>query len=115
MKKLAGILFGLGLALNAHALCVNPDGALGDPSVPAFSAQEMLPSCEATTAGRAGQKGEQADLGARANGQHEAAAPPIHIDPAPSGSPAGFLHPQRVMRNLMSFSGCLCSLATIST
>jgi hypothetical protein len=38
MKKLAGILLGLGLALNAHALCVNPGGSPDDPSVPASSA-----------------------------------------------------------------------------
>lgn len=36
-----------GLSLNAHALCVNPDGSLDDKSVPPGSiAVEMLPVCQ---------------------------------------------------------------------
>lgn len=37
-----------GFSLNAHALCVKPDGSLDDASVPEGSvAKEMLPACEA--------------------------------------------------------------------
>lgn len=56
MKKNAGVLFGLGLAsfaLNAHALCVNPDGSLDDPSVPPESvAMDVMPSCAPTAGGK---------------------------------------------------------------
>jgi hypothetical protein len=54
MKKLAATLFGLGLAglaMNAHALCVNPDGSLDDSSVPPGSVvMDMLPACDAAAA-----------------------------------------------------------------
>lgn len=76
MKKLAGALFGLGLALNAHALCVNPDGSLDDPSVPTFSVQEALPNCEAGTGYSTEQGGEQADPGAGAKAQQDEATTP---------------------------------------
>lgn len=52
-NKTAAILFGLGLAgltLNAHALCVNADGTLSDPSIPTGSlALDVMPSCEPTS------------------------------------------------------------------
>jgi hypothetical protein len=36
-----------GLTVNAHALCVNPDGTLDDASMsPSTIAVEMLPACE---------------------------------------------------------------------
>lgn len=51
MKKFASVLSGLslaGLALNAYALCVNPDGSLDDPSMSSGSiAMDMVPSCDA--------------------------------------------------------------------
>lgn len=49
MKKHASALLMLvitGLSLNAHALCVKPDGSLNDSSVPAGSVvADMLPAC----------------------------------------------------------------------
>lgn len=49
MKKHASALLMLavtGLSLNAHALCVNPDGSLDDRSVPTGSVvADMLPAC----------------------------------------------------------------------
>jgi hypothetical protein len=40
-----------GLAFNAHALCVNPDGSLDDASVPVASVSvEVLPACEISSA-----------------------------------------------------------------
>ena len=60
MNKFAVLLAGLGLAglsLTAHALCVNPDGSLDDPSVTSSTvATDMLPTCQgAPTGGKAAQ------------------------------------------------------------
>lgn len=49
MKKRSNALLLLvlaGVAFNAHALCVNPDGSLDDPSMsPSTIAVEELPAC----------------------------------------------------------------------
>ena len=51
MNKFAGTLLALGLAgaaMNAHALCVKPNGSLDDPSVPPGAVvMDMVPPCDA--------------------------------------------------------------------
>lgn len=54
MKNSAAALLGLGLvgvAMNAHALCINPDGSLDDSSIPPSSVvMDMVPTCDAEKA-----------------------------------------------------------------
>ena len=54
MKKQPHVLLLIvlaGLAFNAHALCVNPDGSLDDASVPVANVSvEVLPACESPSA-----------------------------------------------------------------
>lgn len=61
MNKFAGTLLALGLAgaaMNAHALCVKPNGSLDDPSVPPGAVvMDMVPPCDAATTSAAGQPG----------------------------------------------------------
>ena len=59
-----------GFALNAHALCVNPDGSLDDASIPeGMVSIDVLPACDDPAPGAAGGTQKKAGVAVRQHPQ----------------------------------------------